>query len=68
VIQYLASERNIPAYKIYVIGLGKDKPVDSNKTREGRAKNRRVDVRLMTNTTGNAPATSATGQPTGPSL
>ncbi len=50
VIQYLASEKNIPAYKIYLIGLGKDKPVDSNKTRDGRAKNRRVDIRLMTNT------------------
>ena len=68
VIQYLASERSIPAYKIYVIGLGKDKPVDSNKTREGRAKNRRVDVRLMTNTTASAPAASATNQPSGPSL
>jgi len=68
VIQYLASERSIPAYKIYVIGLGKDKPVDSNKTREGRAKNRRVDVRLMTNTTGATPAASATNQPSGPSL
>jgi OOP family OmpA-OmpF porin len=52
VIQYLASEHNIPAHKIYLIGLGKDKPVDSNKTTEGRAKNRRVDVRLMTNTQG----------------
>jgi|SRR5271168_3732864 len=51
VIQYLASEHQIPAYKIYLIGLGKDKPVDSNKTREGRSKNRRVDVRLMSNTT-----------------
>jgi len=51
VIQYLASAHNVPAHKIYLIGLGKDKPVDSNKTREGRAKNRRVDVRLMTNTT-----------------
>lgn len=50
VIQYLASEKNIPAYKIYLIGLGKDKPVDSNKTSAGRAKNRRVDIRLMTNT------------------
>jgi OmpA-OmpF porin, OOP family len=68
VIQYLASERQIPPYKIYVIGLGKDKPVDSNKTREGRAKNRRVDVRLMTNTTGNAPGATATNQPSGPSL
>lgn len=51
VIQYLASAHNIPGYKIYLIGLGKDKPVDSNKTSDGRAKNRRVDVRLMTNTT-----------------
>jgi OmpA-OmpF porin, OOP family len=68
VIQYLASERNIPAYKIYVIGLGKDKPVDSNKTAAGRAKNRRVDVRLMTNTGGGTSPTSATNQPSGPSL
>ena len=52
VIQYLAAEKNVPAYKIYLIGLGKDKPVDSNKTRDGRAKNRRVDIRLMTNTAG----------------
>jgi OmpA-OmpF porin, OOP family len=52
VIQYLAAEKNVPAYKIYLIGLGKDKPVDSNKTLAGRAKNRRVDIRLMTNTAG----------------
>jgi len=50
VIQYLASEKNIPAYKIYLIGLGKDKPVETNKTSAGRAKNRRVDIHLMTNT------------------
>lgn len=57
VIQYLAAEKSVPAYKIYLIGLGKDKPVESNKTPDGRAKNRRVDIRLMTNTTGSdAPA------------
>jgi outer membrane protein OmpA-like peptidoglycan-associated protein len=50
VIQYLAAEKSVPAYKIYLIGLGKDKPVESNQTREGRAKNRRVDIHLMTNT------------------
>ena len=50
VIQYLATKYNVPAHKIYVIGLGKDKPVESNKTSTGRADNRRVDVRLMTNT------------------
>jgi OmpA-OmpF porin, OOP family len=64
VIQYLASKYNVPAHKIYVIGLGKDKPVETNKTADGRADNRRVDVRLMTNTVGDtAPAaTPTTGQ------
>ena len=49
VIQYLASKYQIPAYKIYVIGLGKDKPEADNKSAKGRAENRRVDVRLLTN-------------------
>ena len=60
VIQYLGSKYNIPPHKIYVIGLGEDKPAEPNQTREGRAANRRVDVRLMTNTTGS----DSTQQPT----
>ncbi|HEX3822205.1 MAG TPA: OmpA family protein [Candidatus Sulfotelmatobacter sp.] len=52
VIQYLATKYNVPAHKIFVIGLGKDKPIETNKTKAGRADNRRVDVRLMTNTVG----------------
>ncbi|HLV86553.1 MAG TPA: OmpA family protein [Candidatus Sulfotelmatobacter sp.] len=68
VIQYLATKYNVPAHKIYVIGLGKDKPVESNKTASGRADNRRVDVRLMTNTVGDTtPAAPTTGQTTNPS-
>jgi outer membrane protein OmpA-like peptidoglycan-associated protein len=67
VIQYLGSKYSIPAHKIYLVGLGKDKPVEDNKTREGRAANRRVNVRLMTNTTGGeaqpAPAASGTAAP-----
>jgi OmpA-OmpF porin, OOP family len=69
VIQYLASKYNVPAHKIYVIGLGKDKPVETNKTKAGRADNRRVDVRLMTNTVGDttqpttAPATTGQNNP-----
>jgi outer membrane protein OmpA-like peptidoglycan-associated protein len=69
VIQYLASKYNVPAHKIYVIGLGKDKPVESNKTSQGRADNRRVDVRLMTNTVGDttqpttAPTTTGQNNP-----
>ncbi|HKS72144.1 MAG TPA: OmpA family protein [Terriglobales bacterium] len=72
VIQYLAAQHNIPGYKIYLVGLGKDKPVDSNKTSEGRAKNRRVDVRLMTNTQGDnatpAQPGATTGSTTPPSM
>lgn len=49
VIQYLVTKYNIPAHKIYVIGLGKDKPAASNASKAGRAKNRRVEVRLLTN-------------------
>lgn len=65
VIQYLATKYNVPAHKIYVIGLGKDKPLESNKTSAGRADNRRVDVRLMTNTVGgdNTKPASGTSNP-----
>jgi len=61
VIQYLATKYNVPAHKIYVIGLGKDKPVEDNKTKSGRADNRRVDVRLMTNTVGGSTPSTPTG-------
>ena len=69
VIQYLASKYSVPAHKIYVIGLGKDKPVETNKTKVGRADNRRVDVRLMTNTVGDTtqPATTPTTGQNNPS-
>jgi OOP family OmpA-OmpF porin len=66
VIQYLASKHNIPAHKIYLVGLGKDKPVEDNKSREGRAKNRRVDVRLMTNTAEGSTPAQQQAPPTAP--
>jgi OOP family OmpA-OmpF porin len=49
VIQYLAQKYNVPPHKIFLIGLGKDNPVAQNTSASGRAKNRRVDVRLMAN-------------------
>lgn len=63
VVQYLGTKYNIPPHKIYVIGLGKDKPVQENKTREGRAANRRVDIRLMTNTMAGGSPAAAGGAP-----
>ena len=62
VVQYLSS-KNVPAHKMYIIGLGKDKFVADNKTSEGRAQNRRVDVRLMTNSTQEAPASAQSTAP-----
>jgi OmpA-OmpF porin, OOP family len=49
VVQYLASKYNVPAHKFYLIGIGKDKEVASNKTAEGRAQNRRVDIQVLSN-------------------
>ena len=66
VIQYLASKYNVPAYKIYVIGMGEDKPAEPNKSAAGRAKNRRVDVRLMTNSANEGPAAAQAVEPTTP--
>ena len=63
VVQYLASKYAIPAHRFYLIGIGKDKEVADNKTREGRAKNRRVDIRLLSNQ--GAPATTAAAPASG---
>jgi OmpA-OmpF porin, OOP family len=44
---YLVAQHNIPVYRIQIVGLGKDKPVNDEKTREERSKNRRVEVTLF---------------------
>lgn len=66
VVQYLASKYNIPAHKFYLIGLGKDVEVDTNKTAQGRAKNRHVEVQLLSNS-GDATQPAQTGMATPPS-
>jgi outer membrane protein OmpA-like peptidoglycan-associated protein len=48
VAQYLVAKHDIPLYRIHMIGLGEQKPVEeAAKTRAARAKNRRVEVRLF---------------------
>jgi OOP family OmpA-OmpF porin len=61
VVQYIASKYQIPAHRFYLIGIGKDKEVADNTTREGRAKNRRVDIRLLSNTGQPSATPAATG-------
>lgn len=47
VVQYLVAQHNIPIYRIHMIGMGKDKPLDDARTRAARARNRRVEVTLF---------------------
>src|SRR5580698_3198872 len=49
VANYLQTKYNIPPHKFYLIGIGKDQQVASDSTAAGRAKNRRVDIKLMSN-------------------
>lgn len=49
VVQYLASKYNVPAHRFYLIGIGKDQEVAPNNTAEGRKKNRRVEIKMLTN-------------------
>src|SRR6202008_2215045 len=43
---YLVSQHNVPVYPTKIVGLGKDKPVNDEKTRDDRQKNRRVQVTI----------------------
>jgi OmpA-OmpF porin, OOP family len=52
VVQYLVSKYNIPAHRFYLIGIGKDQEVAPNNTADGRKKNRRVDIQLLSNMSG----------------
>ena len=56
--RYLVARYQIPPYKFYSIGMGKEDAVASNKTRSGRAENRRVTIQLMTDR-GNGAQTTA---------
>jgi OmpA-OmpF porin, OOP family len=44
---YLVGQHNVPVYRIQIVGLGKDKPVNEQKTRDERQQNRRVEVTLF---------------------
>jgi outer membrane protein OmpA-like peptidoglycan-associated protein len=45
--RYLYETHQVPLHKINVISWGEDKPISPNNTREGRAQNRRVVIRVL---------------------
>ena len=45
--RYLYEQHQIPLFKMNVISYGKDKPVAPNKTKAGRAQNRRVVIKVL---------------------
>jgi len=47
VVAYLINEHHFDPNRFIVVGNGADKPVASNETEEGRAKNRRTDFELL---------------------
>ena len=46
--RYLYEQHQVPLHRINVISYGEDKPIAPNNTREGRAQNRRVVIKVLT--------------------
>src|SRR5580698_5535096 len=64
VVQYLAAKYGVAPHRFYLIGIGKDQYVASNDTAAGRKENRRVQVQLLSNMSGEGQgqSTTTTGQ------
>lgn len=62
VVHYLAGEKNVPFYQIRTIGMGDLQPVDPGKTRDARAKNRRVEVKIFSADDASATSAANNGQ------
>ncbi len=45
--QYLLAQMGLPAEQVNAVGYGETRPVANNETPQGRARNRRIDVRIV---------------------
>ena len=46
--RYIYEQHQVPLHRINVISYGEDKPIAPNKTKDGRAQNRRVVIKVLT--------------------
>jgi OmpA-OmpF porin, OOP family len=70
VVEYLVAQHDIPIYRIHMVGLGEQKPLEDARNRAANAKNRRVEVTLFSadqslalNAPGNGPVGSVSSNP-----
>lgn len=47
VVRYLSQQHEIPLFRMFILGLGEAKQLQDNKTKDGRAANRRVEITLL---------------------
>jgi outer membrane protein OmpA-like peptidoglycan-associated protein len=53
---YLAVEKMVPVYKIHMISFGAARPIADNKSKDGREKNRTVNISVLVPTAGQSTA------------
>ena len=44
--EYLSAELGVPSFRVSAVGYGETRPIANNETAQGRARNRRIDVRI----------------------
>ena len=49
VLNYLVNKLGVPISQVTSIGFGEEHPIADNKTKEGRAKNRRIEFKVLSN-------------------
>jgi len=66
VLHFLSDQMHIPPQRLAAIGYGPYHPIASNATREGRARNRRVEILIVDPPPQSAPVVASAAEPADP--